>query len=260
MILQVSPDAPAIVRVAAASLLYLHIGGAAVGLVSGAAAMVARKGGRLHRWAGNVFFVGMLTMAGVGGAVAPFLPAEQVPNTIAGVFTFYLVATAWATVRRKPGETGRFEIGAFLAILSVAVAGFSLAWLNAHSAHPYQGPQAYALLVFAGVGTIAAVSDLNMILRGGLSGASRLARHLWRMSVALLVAAGSFAGQPKAIPDFLKGSPLLFLPMLAVLIAMIYYLIRVQFPRRAKAPATTNGQPRAQPPGATIPTRRSLAT
>lgn len=45
MHLQVSPDAPAILRLGAALLLTAHVGGGAVGMVSGFTAMIARKGG-----------------------------------------------------------------------------------------------------------------------------------------------------------------------------------------------------------------------
>ena len=233
MHLQISPDAPAVVQIAAASLLALHIGGAAVGLVSGGAAMVFRKGGRLHRAAGNVFFVAMLTMSGVGAAVAPFLPEDQVPNTMVGLFTFYLVATAWATVKRGPGRTGRFEVAAVSLALGAAAAGVALAWASAHSAHPLPQPQGTVLYIFAAVATLAAASDISVIRRGGLSGTPRITRHLWRMSTALLIAAGSAGGQPKVIPHFLRGSPITLLPMFVVLVAMIYWLIRMRTPSAA---------------------------
>ncbi len=231
MILQVGPDAPAIVHAAAATILFAHIGGAAVGLVSGAAAMALRKGERLHRAAGTVFFVAMLTMSGIGAAAAPFLPKEQAPNTLAGVITFYLVATGWATVRRKAGAVGVFEVGAFLAALCAAAAGAAWVWVNAHTPGAAHGPGDGAISIFAAVAALAAVCDLRVILRGGVSGAGRIARHLWRMSVALLIAAGSFAGQPKAVPEFLRGSPVLFLPMVAILGLMIFWLLRVRFTR-----------------------------
>ena len=121
MILPVSPDAPLLVRDGAAAILYLHIGGAFVGIASGAAAMALRKGQSLHRSAGLVFVVAMLTMSGIGAAVAPFLPRQQIPNTFAGVFTFYLVVTGWATVRRAPGKIGRFEVGVFLVALAAVL-------------------------------------------------------------------------------------------------------------------------------------------
>ena len=236
MRLQISPDAPPLVQVAAAGLLFLHIGGAGVGLLTGGAAMAAPKGGRLHRAAGNVFFIAMLAMAAVGAAVAPFLPAEQVPNTTAGVFTFYLVATAWATVRRRPGESGRFEVSAAFMAVAVAAGAVAFGLESALSGHPLPAPEGPVLYVFAAVAALAAACDFAMIRRGGISGAPRLARHLWRMSTALLIAAGSFAGQPRAIPEFLRGSPLLLLPVLATLVLMIFWLARVRLAKRSWKP------------------------
>ena len=60
MILHPPPGSSELIRGAAAAILLLHIGGATAGLVSGAAAMVFPKGERLHRAAGNVFFLSLI--------------------------------------------------------------------------------------------------------------------------------------------------------------------------------------------------------
>src|SRR5271168_4411265 len=93
-------------------LLLLHIGAGATGLLSGASAMSFRKGSRWHGVAGNVFFVSMLTMSGVGACMA--FMKSQPGNIIGGVLTFYLVATAWATARRREGQTSIFDRAALL--------------------------------------------------------------------------------------------------------------------------------------------------
>jgi hypothetical protein len=237
MILHVPPGSSELVRGAAAGVLFLHIGAASIGLLSGFAALLSHKGGRLHRVAGNVFFASILIMSGIGAVVAPFLP--QRISSVAGGLTFYLVATAWATVRRREGQVGRFEVGALLVALGVATLGVSLGWQAAISPEgtldglPYQ-----PCFVFAAVAGLAAACDLRMIRRGGVSGAPRITRHLWRMCVALLITTVSFVGQPKAIPEFLRGSPILFLPVLAVLGLMIFWLFRVGLTNRFKPDAT----------------------
>ena len=88
--LEIAADAPWIAHAAAAAALVLHIGGGGVAIVAGYGAMAARKGGRLHRLSGNVFFAAMLAMAGVAAIVAPMLPVEQWVNTPAAVFALYL--------------------------------------------------------------------------------------------------------------------------------------------------------------------------
>src|SRR5689334_22467632 len=115
--LQVAADSPFLVRAGAASLLVLHIAGGSVAIVAGAMALAFRKGGRRHAVAGTIFFVAMLVMASIGALVSPFLlSAKGNPklfDSAAGFFTCYLVATAWMTVRRRPGTIGRFEPAAF---------------------------------------------------------------------------------------------------------------------------------------------------
>jgi hypothetical protein len=83
---------------------------------------------------------------------------------------------------------------------------------------------------FAGLMILAAALDLNFILRRRISARQRIARHLWRMCAALLIAAFSFfLGQQKVMPEAIQGSPLLFLPPLATLGAMIFWILRVRF-------------------------------
>jgi hypothetical protein len=83
--------------------------------------------------------------------------------------------------------------------------------------------------MFGVVALLAGVGDLRMMRSGGLRGAARLARHLWRMSFALFIAALSFfIGQAKVIPEPIRIPGLLALPVLAVLVTMLYWLWRVR--------------------------------
>lgn len=100
----------------------LHVAAGAVGLASGAVAMIARKGGRLHRSAGQVFFGSMLVMGGLGAAIAAMTPDRI--TTLAGTLTVYLVGTGWMTARRPAGQSGRFETAGFVLATVLAVSGF----------------------------------------------------------------------------------------------------------------------------------------
>jgi uncharacterized membrane protein len=229
MILEVSDDASLLVRGTAALILTLHIAGGGVGILSGAAALVVRKGGRLHRLAGNAFFLSMLIMSSIGAAVSPFLATPQWPDAVAGAFTFYLVATSWMTVRRKEGSVGRFESWALVAALCIASSLVFIAVFDPTAANA--GP-AY---VFSILALVAAVGDFRMIRRGGISGAQRISRHLWRMIFALFIATGSlFLGQPQVFPDAVRGTGLLFVPVILVLGSLVYWIIRVRVSKQYK--------------------------
>jgi hypothetical protein len=236
-ILPVDPAAPWYIKTGAETLLVLHIGGGTVGMISGAVALAARKGGRWHRIAGTVFFVAMLAMAGVGASVAGFLPTgflTESPNIIAGIMTFYLVLTSWATIRRRDGGIGRVEKFGFGVALAVFTAGVIFIAVAANSPGGTIGKTpAEAFYVFTLVGGIAAASDLKVILKGGIAGAPRIARHLWRMCVGLTIATGSFfLGQQKFLPVALQGSALMFIPVLAPLLLMAFWMVRVRMAKR----------------------------
>jgi hypothetical protein len=237
MTLHVPAGSPWWLFAAANLILFLHIAGGSVGIISGAVALLARKGGRLHRVAGTTFFASMLIMATIGAAASPFLPVPSMPNVVAGVLTFYLVATGWIAVKRKGGRIGRFEKAWLGVALAVVAAGASFIVVASNSPTGTIGdtpPQAF--FVFTVVGAIAASGDLRMILRGGISGSARIARHLWRMSAALTIASGSFfLGQQRVMPVAMRGSPWLFVPVMAPLLLMIFWLIRVRLKSRMRA-------------------------
>ncbi|HEY2071211.1 MAG TPA: hypothetical protein VGG48_16765 [Rhizomicrobium sp.] len=227
-ILPISPDAPLLVRAAAETVLVAHIAGGTGGIISGTVALLSRKGERLHRAAGTVFFVSMLVMSGIGAVVAPFFPDRV--SAMAGAFTFYLVLTGWITVRRQEGRIGVFEKTAFAFALAIAATDFEL-WRMAMAtpSHTLDDSPPQAFYVIGLLVALAATTDLKVILRGGISGAQRIARHLWRLSAALFIAAGSFfLGQQPVMPKFIQGSPLLFVPEIAIIALLLFWLVRVR--------------------------------
>src|SRR4051812_2846921 len=123
----------------------LHIAGGLVAIVAGFVALFVRKGGRLHRKSGDVFVVAMLFMAAAGTYTAVI--KSQPVNVIAGVFTFYLVASAWLTMRRKANETGRMEVVLLALALSGCIGAAFLAWQAMHMAKR-GGPAPYTIFGF----------------------------------------------------------------------------------------------------------------
>jgi uncharacterized membrane protein len=231
-ILHINPDSPALVHAAAAAVLYLHISAGSVGILSGTAAFIFRKGTDLHRRIGKVFVASMLIMSAIGACVAPFLPTPERASVVAGVLTFYLVLTSWLTVRTKPGQlgkTGLFEYGMLLTSVGITAAGAFFFWLASHSpGGKLDGQPGAAFVMFIIIGSLAAVGDARLIWQRGVTGATRLARHLWRMTVALFIAANSlFLGQQQVFPKALQGSVWLMIPALLILGLLVYWLCHV---------------------------------
>lgn len=222
--------------------LILHIASGMAGLASGFAALLSRKGSRFHRVSGKLFVVSMLVM-GAFGAYAGFLKAQRF-NVLAGIFTCYLVATAWLTIARKARAKGMTEIVLMLLAVAAGALSTTFGWAGATAART--GPFA-GYFVFAAIAFVFAAFDVRMLVRGGVSGAARIARHLWRMGIALFVAAGSFflgtASDPvlrqsglraTLFTPEIRATHLPEVPVLIVAGLTLYWLCRVLFTNQYK--------------------------
>src|SRR5215472_831473 len=215
-------------------ILLLHICAGTTGVFSGFVAVFLRKGSRSHRRAGNVFFIAMLCL-GASGACLGFL-RSQPTNVLAGILTCYLVATAWMTARRREEGTSIFDFGALSVALVVAAGYVSYGLAAAHSpTGSRDGVPAGMLFVMASVALLGAVGDARMLVLGGVSGARRLGRHLWRMCFALFIAAASvFMARQRLFPAILRQTGTLYLLSFLPLILMIFWLIRVRVTKAYK--------------------------
>jgi hypothetical protein len=209
-------------------ILVFHICAGLSALLSGTVAMSFRKGSPGHRVAGNIFVISMLSLA--ASAVYLALMKSQVTNVVSGVLTFYLVTTAWGTARRKDGETIVLDWVALLFALAVGATLMTFGFQAVHSPTglKYGGP-AVLFFIFGSLALLAAAGDIRMLARGGVFGVHRIARHLWRMCVALFFASGSFfLGQQQVFPAWLR-TKILFVPAFLPLVLMIFWLLRVRF-------------------------------
>jgi uncharacterized membrane protein len=214
----------------------LHIAGGTLALFAGLVAICARKGGRLHRRAGMLFAVAMITMAATADILGFIIPGAQV-NLLIGTFTLYLIGTAWlaaSRTRRRLVEAASLAVVLMLAI-PFTILACQLATGAAplfRSSIPFEGPVLIAMYVFTALLILATVADMKVLIAGGLSGRSRIERHLWRMCLGLTFAAGSAFtnGLPRLLPASVQVPlPVLFLPQLAALLALIFWMVRVRF-------------------------------
>ncbi len=218
--------------------LAAHVGSGGVAILSGAGALVARKGGRLHQLFGTVFFFAMLTMGSAASLLAIVAVARgysgQIANVFAGGFAIYLVTTGWLTVHRKDSLVGWAEVGACVGVLVItAVALFWVLPLSLGPTAKAQGVPVAAPIILAAVAALLGLLDLKVIFAGSVTQVSRTLRHLWRMCLGLFVATGSFfIGQQGDMPAFMQGSPILLLLGFAPLLAIIAWLFAVPRHRR----------------------------
>ncbi|HEX8407299.1 MAG TPA: hypothetical protein VF883_00415 [Thermoanaerobaculia bacterium] len=210
-------------------LLLFHICCAVVGLLSGAMAMIFRKGSGRHGAAGTVFFVSMLFMSSSAAWIALVFRPNAL-NVVVSLLTFYLVSTGWWTAKRRTAGTNAFDLVAMLFVLAVGITGVTFGFEAADSAMGTKDHMpAPIYFVFGTIALLCAMSDLRMIVRGGITGGRRVARHLGRMGLALLIATMSlYPGQAKLFSQALRDTNLLLLPLFLLIGSLVFWQYRVR--------------------------------
>jgi len=226
-------------------ILAIHVAAGGLALILGAVALLARKGGPIHRRGGLLFVYAMLVMG---------VTAAPLGNPFGGLMAVYFVATALTTVRPASPWTRGVDVAAL--IFAVA---FTLVTIQAGVEafdSPGRSRNGVPFLMFffiAAVTALAAIGDVRVLRFGVPRGGRRLARHLWRMCFALFVAAGSFFSVrervAKILPEPFTSGPMRLLPILLVFGAMFYWLWRVRSRRPLPALVRYDSPPRTPAAG-----------
>lgn len=216
--------------------LLIHIATGGLALVFGAVALLVKKGGSIHRRAGVVFVYAMLAMG---------ISASILGDVVGGLLSAYFVVTALTTVRRESQWTRWTNNGALALVVILLVGTWSTGVQAFRTPGLSSGGVPYRTIgvmsFFLGVCmSLAAIGDVRVMRFGALKGAPRLKRHLWRMCIALFIAAGSFFSirerVARVLPDPFPSLPMRILPILVVFAAMLYWLWKLRG-RRASLPS-----------------------
>lgn len=168
--------------------LFLHILAGVAALAAAGVAIGSAKGGRLHRRAGNIYTLAMLT---TGLSALMLAVADPNPFLFAvGIFSLYLVFTGWRAAMVRDGRPRKFDHagGAVMALTGLGMLGWGAQGVLAGS-----GAAPVVLLAFGSIGLTMALADWRDWARGPVTGKERIARHLGRMlggTIATITAAG----------------------------------------------------------------------
>ena len=237
-------------------LLPIHIAAGGLAIILGAVALSVKKGGNIHRRSGLLFVYAMLVMA-VSASILSLLEGRDAGNLFAGVLTAYLVGTALTTVRPVSSWTRRINAVALTAAVALAAvcALRGVSFLNAPGRDangvPFRTAAVMSLIVAAMLVT-AVVGDVRTMRYGMPRGGPRLARHLWRMCFALLIASGSFFSVrervAKILPEPFTTGQMRLMPIVLLFGTMFYWLWRLRSRRTLPVLVRHDSMPVANEP------------
>lgn len=211
------------------ALLPFHVTAGLLSIAAGLVALTVLKGGTLHRQSGLVFVYAMLVMGSTGFLMAAIKP--DLGTALGGALSAYLVITGLLATRARGPHARRIDTIILLVALGLTLT-YATFGISARSSptNRYDGYPSQLYFIFGSVTLLATIGDARLLIAGGIQGARRLTRHVWRMGLATFIATASFfLGQMKVIPKPLRIVPLLMLPVLYVMALGLYWVIRVRF-------------------------------
>jgi hypothetical protein len=168
----------------------------------------------------------MLSMSLTGAAAMAAGGRTSAANVLAGLLTTYLVTTAVTTVSPRSPRIQSLDRGAMVAALAFGVVIVVVALGILVTRNGNSRGLAFVLLIVGGIALPAGVGDRRMLRAGGLQGAQRLRRHLWRMCLALFILVASFV-LGRRFPEALRILPIRLIPFV-VLVSMSISLWRLR--------------------------------
>lgn len=169
--------------------LGLHVAGGFTALLAGLMAMLSRKGGPTHVWAGRVFYWAMV-VAGITACLLAILRPNTFLLLIAVLSLYFTYAGRRAVAAGGPDWRDRgtaivmLVAGAVMIVLgALGVAGVDVV--------PLPAGLAVVLMVFGSIGAALSLADLRAFRRE-LSWPDKVARHLQRMTAAFIATSTAF--------------------------------------------------------------------
>ena len=213
-------------EVIAQYLIYAHAALGGLALLSGAIALSAKKGKRLHKKSGKLFYYFMLTSA-LTALIIAVIPNHLNPFLFCiGVFSTYLIVSGYRSLRlKRPGvDLLADKIIAGIMVITGLVMVFYPIILD--------GGVNVVLLVFGLLGLYFGIQDLLMFRNPRKLRNRWLGRHLGNMTGGYIAAVTAFL----VVNDVIGGLFNWFLPTVIGTIYITYWIRKIK-PRSKKSVA-----------------------
>ncbi len=177
-------------------LIYIHAGFGGIALLAGLVSMMAKKGLKLHKKSGLVFYYSMLISAIIAMIVA-FLPNHESPFLFAiGIFSLYFILTGKRALKLKR-KNPNLQTDIWISRIMI-ITGILMIFLPIILSKKIN----IVLCVFAIVGIIFSIRDLILYKKPDRLKNSWLKLHLGKMIGAYISATTAFVVVNEFFPSF----------------------------------------------------------
>lgn len=171
------------------TLLFIHIAGGFLALLSAVFAILSKtidSAHKWHVWSGRVYFAGMATVFLTAIPMAVLKPNPFL--FMIAIFSFYMALSGYRLARNRGGTPQAIDwfIAGIMAVTSVAMVLFGAYWLIGGET------MGITIIVFGIIGAGFSLADIRTFRAGGLKGKERIAAHLQRMMGATIATLTAF--------------------------------------------------------------------
>ncbi len=203
-------------------LIYIHAATGGIALAGGAVALLTKKGGKIHRKSGLVFFYSMLTSALIALIIA-LLPGHLSPFLFSiGLFSSYFILSGFSSLRFKKKDYNlKFDKVLATVLVITGLAMIVYAFLLDSDLN-------VVLLVFGLMGLVFGTRDLISFKDQKSVRKKWLQRHIGNMTGGYIAATTAFMVVNEVLPGLVNW----FLPTVLGSVYIGYWINKVRGKRR----------------------------
>jgi len=171
--------------------IYIHAFFGGIGLITGIASAIVKKGSSLHKKLGKLFSIGMFTSSIISLPIA-CMPNHENPFLFAiGLFTIYLVVTGNRALNFKPKQ--KTKVGNIDKIISGSMVIISLLMTLYGAFGLIKGNSQFTLYAFfGGFGLLLSIKDFSFYKNFKNQKNAWLLNHIRKISGALIASITAF--------------------------------------------------------------------
>lgn len=204
-------------------LIYIHAFFGGIGLIAGIGSVIVKKGSSIHKKAGKLFSIGMITSSIISLVVSWLPNHENLFLFLIGLFTIYLVLAGNRALTFKPKTKQKAEVIDKVLSGSMFVFSMTMVILGIYGI-VYSVSNSVLYLFFGAFGLLMSIKDFSLYKNFQKTKNAWLANHLGRMMGAFIASVTAFIVAGLSIGSLVAW----ILPSVLGTIYIIYWVRKVK--------------------------------